>query len=145
MDIEREPDPEALSGDVMEMDAPQDGVGTKALPCAGTHLIIDVREAEGLDCPDTVERALREAVTACRATLLHIHLHKFSPQGVSGVAVLAESHVSVHTWPEAAYGAFDVFMCGDADPHAAVPVLRRAFRAGRVDVREIRRGEGLDL
>ena len=63
----------------------------------------------------------------CGATLLHIHTHKFSPQGVSGVAILAESHISVHTWPEIGYGAFDVFMCGDAEQMNAVGVLSRAF------------------
>ena len=80
---------------------------------------------------------------ACGATLLHIHTHKFSPQGVSGVAVLAESHISVHTWPEIGYGAFDVFMCGDADPWQAVGVLQRAFGTDTVHVKELRRGEGL--
>ena len=116
-----------------------------AVTCAGLHLIIEIKDGHGLDSLQTVEDALRAAIIACRATLLHIHLHKFSPQGVSGVAVLAESHMSVHTWPEAGYGAFDVFMCGDADPWKAVPVLRDAFEAGSVDVRELRRGEGIRL
>ena len=86
---------------------------------AGTHLIIEVMEADGLDDEDRIAAAFRDCVAASGATLLHIHTHKFSPQGVSGVAVLAESHISVHTWPEARYGAFDVFMCGDANPWAA--------------------------
>ena len=85
----------------------------------------------------------RDCVTACGATLLHIHTHKFSPQGVSGVAVLAESHISVHTWPEIGYGAFDVFMCGDAEPWRAVDVLKAAFGTENVHVKELRRGEGL--
>ena len=110
---------------------------------AGTHLIIELAEAEGLDDPARIERAFLDAIEASGATLLHMHLHRFSPQGVSGVAVLAESHISVHTWPESGYGAFDVFMCGDADPHRAVDVLRRAFNAGIVQVMEIHRGEGL--
>lgn len=110
---------------------------------AGTHLIVEVIEGTGLDDAARIERAFRDCVTACGATLLHIHTHKFSPQGVSGVAVLAESHISVHTWPEIGYGAFDVFMCGEADPWRAVEVLRRAFHAGEVRVREILRGEGL--
>jgi S-adenosylmethionine decarboxylase len=59
------------------------------------------------------------------------------------VAVLAESHISVHTWPEIGYGAFDVFMCGDANPWAAVDVLSRAFQTGDVRVREFLRGEGV--
>lgn len=110
---------------------------------AGTHLIIEVIEGEGLDDEARIRQAFRDCVAACGATLLHIHTHKFSPQGVSGVAVLAESHISVHTWPEIGYGAFDVFMCGDAQPWNAVEVLRRAFSAGQVRVKELLRGEGL--
>ena len=83
---------------------------------AGTHLIIEVVDGHGLDDESRIQQAFRDCVAACGATLLHIHTHKFSPQGVSGVAVLAESHISVHTWPEIGYGAFDVFMCGDAEP-----------------------------
>ena len=110
---------------------------------AGTHLIIEVIDGDGLDDANRIERAFRDCVTECGATLLHIHLHKFSPQGVSGVAVLAESHISVHTWPERRYGAFDVFMCGDAEPHRAVEVLRAAFDAGEVRVNELLRGDGI--
>lgn len=110
---------------------------------AGTHLIIEVVGGTGLDCVDRMEAAFRRCVEECKATLLHIHLHKFSPQGVSGVAVLAESHISVHTWPEAGYGAFDVFMCGDSDPWKAVDILREAFNADDVRVDELLRGDGV--
>jgi len=110
---------------------------------AGTHLIIEVIDGDGLDDEARIERAFRDCVSECGATLLHIHTHKFSPQGVSGVAVLAESHISVHTWPEIGYGAFDVFMCGDAAPWRAVDVLRGAFAAGEVRVRELLRGEDI--
>ena len=110
---------------------------------AGTHLIIEVIGGEGLDDEARIQQAFRDCVATCGATLLHIHTHKFSPQGVSGVAVLAESHISVHTWPEIGYGAFDVFMCGEAQPWNAVEVLRRAFSAGEVRVKELLRGEGL--
>jgi S-adenosylmethionine decarboxylase len=110
---------------------------------AGTHLIIEVENGTGLDDEDRIAQAFRDCVDECGATLLHIHTHKFSPQGVSGVAVLAESHISVHTWPEIGYGAFDVFMCGDAEPWRAVGVLKRAFATETVHVKELRRGEGL--
>ena len=110
---------------------------------AGTHLIIEVVKGEGLDNEDRIQQAFRDCVDACGATLLHIHTHKFSPQGVSGVAVLAESHISVHTWPEIGYGAFDVFMCGDAAPWRAVEVLARAFGTADVRVKELLRGDGL--
>jgi S-adenosylmethionine decarboxylase len=108
---------------------------------AGTHLIIDLWGAEGLDDLDHVEAALKACVEASGATLLHIHLHHFTPnQGISGVAVLAESHISIHTWPENGYAALDVFMCGDARPHAAIEVLREAFRPDRLAVEEHLRG-----
>jgi S-adenosylmethionine decarboxylase len=110
---------------------------------AGTHLIIEVVSGHGLDDEARIRQAFRDCVDRCGATLLHIHTHKFSPQGVSGVAVLAESHISVHTWPEIGYGAFDVFMCGDANPWAAVGVLKAAFGTEDVRVRELLRGEGL--
>ena len=110
---------------------------------AGTHLIIEVVGGTGLDDESRIHRAFRDCVEECGATLLHIHTHKFSPQGVSGVAVLAESHISVHTWPEIGYGAFDVFMCGDAEPWRAVEVLARAFATEDVRVKELLRGDGL--
>ncbi|UWQ89454.1 adenosylmethionine decarboxylase [Rhodobacteraceae bacterium M382] len=110
---------------------------------AGTHLIIEVMKGTGLDCETRIQQAFRDCVDVCGATLLHIHTHKFSPQGVSGVAVLAESHISVHTWPEIGYGAFDVFMCGDAEPWKAVDVLKAAFDTDQVEVRELLRGEEL--
>lgn len=110
---------------------------------AGTHLIVELIGAEGLDCPARMEGAFRSATTAAGATLLHIHMHKFSPQGLSGIAVLAESHLSAHTWPEIGYGAFDIFMCGEANPHAAVEVLRAEFLPSEIRVVEHLRGEGL--
>jgi S-adenosylmethionine decarboxylase len=109
--------------------------------CAGVHLIIDLHGAEGLDSIDLIEATLRRCVAAAKATLLHIHLHHFQPNGVSGVAVLAESHISIHTWPDAGYAALDVFMCGKASPDACIPVLREAFKAKRVEVSEILRGQ----
>ncbi len=110
--------------------------------CAGVHLIIDLHGAEGLDNIDLIDSTLRRCVAAARATLLHLHLHHFHPNGVSGVAVLAESHISIHTWPDAGYAALDVFMCGKADPDACIPILRDAFKARRVGVNELLRGHG---
>ena len=110
---------------------------------AGTHLIIEVVNGTGLDDEARIQSAFRSCVDECGATLLHIHTHKFSPQGVSGVAVLAESHISVHTWPEIGYAAFDVFMCGDAQPWKAVDVLAKAFDTKDVRVKELLRGEDI--
>ncbi|NWG46773.1 MAG: adenosylmethionine decarboxylase [Alphaproteobacteria bacterium] len=108
---------------------------------AGSHLILDMWNAENLDNVEIVERALKDAVTAAGATLLHIHVHQFSGEGgISGVAVLAESHISVHTWPERGYAAFDIFMCGEAKPALAIPALKAAFRPDWVSVGEHKRG-----
>jgi S-adenosylmethionine decarboxylase len=109
--------------------------------CAGIHLIIDLHGAKRLNDIEHIEATLRACVDAARATLLHIHLHHFQPSGVSGVAVLAESHISIHTWPEIGYAALDVFMCGSADPDACIPVLREAFATERVGVNELLRGQ----
>ncbi len=111
--------------------------------CAGTHLIIDLHGAKRLNDIDHIEATLRRCVAASSATLLHIPLHHFQPSGVSGVAVLAESHISIHTWPEAGYAALDVFMCGSANPDKCVPVLKAAFSAERVGVNELLRGQDL--
>ena len=111
--------------------------------CAGAHLIIDLYDAERLDDLDHIEETLRRCVAAAGATLLHIHLHHFEPNGgVSGVAVLAESHISFHSWPETSYAALDVFMCGTAEPDKCVPVLREAFSPKRIAVSELLRGQG---
>jgi S-adenosylmethionine decarboxylase len=108
---------------------------------AGSHLLIDLWGATNLDKIKMIEDALREATMVCGATLLHIHLHEFTPNGgISGVAVLAESHISVHTWPERSFAAFDVFMCGACQPELAIPVLRRYFEPARVDVTDRKRG-----
>lgn len=108
---------------------------------AGSHLHIDLWDAQDLDDEAKIEKAMKDSVIAAGATLLHIHLHKFSPNGgVSGVAVLSESHISVHTWPERGFAAFDVFMCGAAEPTKAIAVLEAAFKPKRVVVGEHKRG-----
>lgn len=108
---------------------------------AGTHIIIDLWGAKKIDDLALMERALRSAVDVAGATLLHLHLHHFTPNGgISGVAVLAESHISVHTWPERDFAAFDVFMCGDAEPEKCIPVLREAFTPNSINISEHLRG-----
>ena len=111
---------------------------------AGNHLLIDVFGGTKLDDLRHIEATMRRCVEVAGATLLHIHLHHFTPNGgVSGVAVLSESHISVHSWPEANFAAFDVFMCGEAKPELCVNVLREAFAARDVVVKTFKRGEEL--
>lgn len=111
---------------------------------AGTHLLIDLFGAQRLDDLKHIKETLRKCVEVSGATLLHIHLHHFSPNGgVSGVAVLAESHISIHSWPEAGYAALDVFMCGGANPHMTVDVLNAAFKPKRTVVKEHLRADAM--
>jgi S-adenosylmethionine decarboxylase len=108
---------------------------------AGTHLLVDLWGASNLCDPDLIDRALREAAEAAGATILHSHFHHFSPNGgVSGVLVLAESHISIHTWPERDFAAIDIFMCGACDPHLSIPTLKATFRPATIDLDEQRRG-----
>jgi S-adenosylmethionine decarboxylase len=112
------------------------GVGSYA----GRHLIVDLFGARKLDDIEHVERTLKKCVEAAGATLLHMHLHPLQPTGgVTGVAVLAESHISIHSWPESGYAALDVFMSGAADPALTIPVLQEAF-GGEVRITTHHRG-----
>lgn len=108
---------------------------------AGKHLIADFYGVEQLNDIELMEQALTQASEIAGATLLHIHLHTFSDGGgITGVALLAESHISVHTWPELGYAAFDAFMCGNAKPEKAIALLENIFKPSKVEVKEILRG-----
>ena len=108
---------------------------------AGNHLLIDLWGATNLDNAEVIEAALRESAIVSGATILHCHLHNFEPNGgISGVLVLSESHISIHSWPERGYASLDVFMCGEAQPLKSIPILKRAFKPGFVNVVECRRG-----
>ncbi|HIJ43438.1 MAG: adenosylmethionine decarboxylase [Rhodospirillales bacterium] len=116
-------------------------VAKDGLHFAGTHLLLELWDGEHFDDLKAVEEALGEAASAARAAVLNIHVHRFaSGGGVSGVALLAESHISIHTWPERGFAAIDIFMCGACDPYEAVPALRRAFRPARLHLFEHKRG-----
>lgn len=111
---------------------------------AGEHLIVDFWGVQSLQDSDLIESALKDAASIAGAILLHIHLHQFSSGGgVTGVALLAESHISIHTWPERDYAAFDVFMCGDAQPEKAVAHLEQIFKPEKVLIKQILRGESV--
>ena len=108
---------------------------------AGTHLLVDLWGASNIGDPAAIDRALREAALAAGATILHSHFHHFGPDaGVSGVIVLAESHISIHTWPERNFAAVDIFMCGSCDPYDSLPVLKAAFQPSSINLDEQRRG-----
>jgi S-adenosylmethionine decarboxylase len=113
--------------------------------CAGTHLIVDLFGARRLDDLKHIKETLERCVEVAGATLLHIHLHHCTPNGgVSGVAVLAEGHLSVRGGAEVGDAALDVFMSGGCDPRATVEVLKTAFQPGKVVVKEHLRAHKTD-
>ncbi len=108
---------------------------------AGTHLIVELWNAKNLSSLPKVKKILEDAVKACGATLLKIDLHKFSPYGgISGVAIIKESHLSIHSWPEYGYAAIDIFVCGNVNPYKAIPVIKKGFKTDEVQVMEVKRG-----
>ncbi|MEM1029319.1 MAG: adenosylmethionine decarboxylase [Myxococcota bacterium] len=108
----------------------------------GRHCIVELYgcDPSRLDDLEGTRRALRRATGAVGATAVGEVFHRYAPQGVTGVVLIAESHLSVHTWPEARYAAVDIFTCGGLDPHPAVGVLARALEASRAVVTETERG-----
>ena len=115
---------------------------THEMTFAGTHLLIDLWQGHGLDEMERVENALRDSADISHATLIQTHLHRFTPSGgISGIAILAESHISIHTWPERGYAAVDIFMCGDTQPELAMPILEEAFLTSQIEVKTIQRGQ----
>lgn len=111
----------------------------------GTHLLADLFECDHLADEARIESALRASVTASGATLLNLHVHGFgTDHGVTGVALLAESHISIHSWPERGYAAVDMFLCGRKhDLDAGLRVLATSLNARRVEERRFSRGYGV--
>jgi len=112
-------------------------VGTR-----GAHVIAEYHgcDPERLNHEKTIRRMLQRAAEAAGSTALDVLVRPYAPQGLAGVAVLAESHLSVHTWPDACYAAADFYTCGRAEPRRAHDVMRRELLAGRAELIEIVRG-----
>ena len=110
------------------------------VPPAGLHLIIDIETEVNLSNVEAIRTGLEQAARVCGATVLGCAIHPFGEgAGVTGVVLLAESHISIHTWPELNFAAVDIFMCGSCDPHRALPVLRTLFATDKLHVRAIER------
>jgi len=106
----------------------------------GRQVLCEFWGAQGLDDEELARTALERAVEAGGATLVRLEVHRFSPWGISGIAVIAESHLALHTWPEHGYAAIDVFTCGDTDLDAMVEVMVDAYRPTWVARRAVERG-----
>ncbi|MEM9462657.1 MAG: adenosylmethionine decarboxylase [Myxococcota bacterium] len=113
------------------------------MPTIGSHWILEMYDCppEVIDDLERVRQAIRGAAKAARSTMLHESAHRFEPQGVTALGLLAESHISVHTWPELGYAAADVFTCGEhALPEQACEHLAKVLQAGRRQVQHFERG-----
>lgn len=121
--------------------SPADGRFLPGQPM-GTHLIADLTGCRGLADPRLIEQAMRGAIVAAGAQLLDLKLHHFGPeQGVTGVGLLAESHLSIHTWPEHRYAAVDIFLCRGADAaYAALRAMTEVLQPTDAATRVIARG-----
>lgn len=109
----------------------------------GIQLMAELWECnrERIDNPQKIEQALLNAAKESGAEIIGSMFHEFEPQGVSGVVVISESHLTIHTWPEQAYAAVDIFTCGeDTDPWKALEYLAREFEAEETHSMEISRG-----
>ncbi len=109
----------------------------------GRHILGEYYDCDRsiLDDTERVEKYMREAAVFSGATIVQSVFHRFSPYGVSGVVVISESHLAIHTWPEYGYAAVDLFTCGDTvDPWKAHEFLARRLGAERTETREILRG-----
>ena len=109
----------------------------------GKHLLLELKDCnkEALNNLDFLRSALVTAANECGATVLGESFHPFHPQGVSGVVVIAESHLSIHTWPEYGYAAADIFTCGlSVQPERAAKVLIERLEARSHSVIELQRG-----
>jgi S-adenosylmethionine decarboxylase len=113
------------------------------LESLGRHLLLELYDcsSEVLNSLESVKTALVEAAKRAGATIIDVVFHEFNPFGVSGVVVIAESHLSIHTWPEHRYAAVDIFSCGDSiQPAEAARFLVDQFQARRASCVEVKRG-----
>lgn len=114
----------------------------------GRHLLAELYgcEATLLASEARIAEVMLAAARACGATVVESVFHHFSPLGVSGVVIIAESHLTIHTWPEHGYAAVDVFTCGvTIDPLEAVDLLQRELGAGHSSITELNRGAARHL
>ncbi len=111
----------------------------------GTHLLLELRDCDPqlLDDLGYIRQELLRAAAAVDAHVVGESFHQFAPQGVTGILSIAESHISIHTWPEHGYAAADVFTCGDHTmPERAAAVIIDALRCQDPEITQIRRGFG---
>ncbi len=115
----------------------------RKLKALGTHIVCELSgcDSEALTHVDAVHAMMIAAAKAANATIMESAFHRFEPQGVSGTVILAESHLSIHTWPEKGYAAMDFYTCGDhTDPWLACQYAAKALHAKSMLTTEFKRG-----
>src|SRR5688572_13879790 len=133
---------ELVPWESMSLQAASDEEEERTVSALGIHLLADAWGCcpERLNDSEGIRQLLESAAAAIGANLIEICIHRFSPHGVTGVATLAESHITIHTWPESSYCAMDLFLCGNMNPQPAVQLAADKLEAQTVKVIEIRRG-----
>ncbi len=114
----------------------------RAVPTRGRHVLADFRGCDRAALADrgALEALMRRAAESCGATVLGACFRRFQPTGVSGVVIIAESHLSIHTWPDEGFASADFYTCGEVRPEAAVEVLRAGLAAASAEVLAVDRG-----
>ncbi len=110
----------------------------------GKHILVELYDcnSEILNDPKKIEESMNKAADLAGATIVSSSFHHFSPHGVSGVVVIAESHLTIHTWPEYGYAAVDLFTCGETvDPWIAFDFLKKTYECSHFSVMEMKRGQ----
>ena len=108
---------------------------------AGIHLLAEFWQTKKINSLNEIEKILISAAKAANTKPLKVSLHAFEPYGLSGIVLLAESHISIHTWPEINYVAIDIFTCGEkSSPKKALLYLKKEFSPKKVEIKEVKRG-----
>ena len=114
------------------------------MECLGFHVLVELYDCDKhiLNDVNMIEKVMVDSATKIGATILQVGFHQFAPPGVSGVILIAESHLTIHTWPELNYAAVDIFTCGDKiDPRKASIYISRELKASKIESKEIKRGK----
>ena len=109
----------------------------------GIHILVEYYDCnkEILKNVETIEQSMLTAARSANATIVESVFHQFNPWGVSGAVIIAESHLTIHTWPEHNYAAVDLFTCGDIDYEAGLNTLKNLLESKHYEVKKILRGE----
>lgn len=115
---------------------------TKKKKYAGTHLIAEFWQGKEIESPKELKKILLNAAKEAKNTPLKTVIHKFHPRGITGIVLLAESHIALHSWPEFDYLAIDIYTCGCGSmPRKALVYLKKIFQPKKVEIKELKRGE----